>query len=60
LWKPSLKWQIFLETFLTEAELGSLMGALETGSDEKAAVEEWLSQHQELEGRLRSFVKSTL
>ncbi|MCX2451223.1 glycine betaine ABC transporter substrate-binding protein [Pedobacter sp. PLR] len=50
--------EFFRNFQLDEDELGSLMAALENNPNEKAAVDEWLSKHQELEMQLRSFIKS--
>ena len=55
--KPKVA-EFFRNFQLNDAELGSLIGVLNTNADEKAAVEEWLTQHQELEARLRSFLQS--
>lgn len=43
---------------LDDGELGSLMAAMESSNDEKAAVEKWLAGHAELEMQMRSFLKS--
>lgn len=43
---------------LDDAELGSLMAAMESNNEEKAAVEKWLTEHAELETQMRSFLKS--
>lgn len=55
--KPKLA-EFFRNFQLDEAELGSLMAALENNTNEKTAVEEWLNKHQELEMQMRSFIKS--
>lgn len=43
---------------LNEVQLGSLMGALAGAGDDKAAVEKWLEQNQDLERQLSSFIKT--
>lgn len=43
---------------LNEEQLGSLMGALAGAGDDKAAVEKWLEQNQDLERQLSSFIKT--
>jgi len=43
---------------LDEQELSSLMAAMESGDDEKVAVEKWLTEHVELEAQMRSFLKT--
>lgn len=43
---------------LNEIQLGSLMGALAGAGDDKAAVEKWLEQNQDLERQLSSFIKT--
>ncbi|WP_219225124.1 glycine betaine ABC transporter substrate-binding protein [Pedobacter antarcticus] len=43
---------------LNELQLGSLMGALAGAGDDKAAVEKWLEQNQDLERQLSSFIKT--
>ena len=55
--KPKVA-EFFRNFQLDEAELGSLMAALENNTNEKVAVVEWLAKHQELEMQLRSFIKS--
>jgi len=55
--KPKVA-EFFRNFQLDEAELSSLMAALESNTNEKVAVVEWLAKHQELEMQLRSFIKS--
>lgn len=55
--KPKVA-EFFRNFQLDEAELGSLIAALENNTNEKVAVVEWLAKHQELEMQLRSFIKS--
>ncbi|ALL04832.1 glycine/betaine ABC transporter [Pedobacter sp. PACM 27299] len=55
--KPKLA-EFFRNFQLDEAELSSLMAALESNTNEKVAVVDWLAKHQELEMQLRSFIKS--
>ena len=55
--KPKVA-EFFRNFQLDEAELSSLMAALESNTNEKVAVVEWLAKHQELEIQLRSFIKS--
>ncbi|MBC8987495.1 glycine betaine ABC transporter substrate-binding protein [Pedobacter sp. N36a] len=55
--KPKVA-EFFRNFQLDEAELSSLMAALESNTNEKVAVVEWLAKHQELELQLRSFIKS--
>lgn len=55
--KPKVA-EFFRNFQLDEEELSSLMAALESGTNEKVAVVEWLSKHAELETQLRSFLKS--
>ncbi|WP_316740892.1 glycine betaine ABC transporter substrate-binding protein [Pedobacter antarcticus] len=43
---------------LNELQLGSLMGALAGAGDDKAAIEKWLEQNQDLERQLSSFIKT--
>jgi len=43
---------------LNDAQLGSLMAALKGEDDEKAAVEKWLSQNNEFNVRMSSFLKT--
>ena len=43
---------------LDDAELGSLMAAMESNNEEKVAVEKWLTEHVELETQMRSFLRS--
>lgn len=43
---------------LNEVQLGSLMGELAGAGDDKAAVEKWLEQNQDLERQLSSFIKT--
>lgn len=43
---------------LNEIQLGSLMGALAGAGDDKAAIEKWLEQNQDLERQLSSFIKT--
>ncbi|WP_316840396.1 glycine betaine ABC transporter substrate-binding protein [Pedobacter gandavensis] len=55
--KPKVA-EFFRNFQLDEAELSSLMAALENNTNEKLAVVEWLSKHPELEMQMRSFIKS--
>lgn len=43
---------------LNEVQLGSLMGELAGAGDDKAAVEKWLEQNQDMERQLSSFIKT--
>lgn len=55
--KPKVA-EFFRNFQLDEDELGSLMAAMESNTNEKVAIVEWLSKHEELETQLRSFLKS--
>ncbi|WP_316821550.1 glycine betaine ABC transporter substrate-binding protein [Pedobacter gandavensis] len=55
--KPNVA-EFFRNFKLDGEELSSLMAAIEANTNEKLAVVEWLSKHEEFELQMRSFLKS--